>query len=98
MIMDHGGQVSPSASRAASSASSIPRTVQGGTGHAETGFPSVAGRLQRRYIGAGDAAVDQETARRDERRVVAGQEGDGGGDLFRLAEPAHRDVDQAAAG
>ena len=48
--------------------------------------------LFRRHVGAGDAAVDEERRRGDERRVVAREERDRGRDLGRLGEAAHRDV------
>jgi D-3-phosphoglycerate dehydrogenase / 2-oxoglutarate reductase len=49
-------------------------------------------RLQRRDVGGGDAAVDQERGRGDERGVVAGEERHRGGDLRFLGEPAYRHV------
>ena len=56
------------------------------------------GQLQRSDVGAGDAAVHEELRRRDERRVVARQERDGGGQFLGLGEAADGDVHQAARG
>src|SRR3954468_4165950 len=47
---------------------------------------------ERRHVGAGYAAVDEERRRRDEARLVRGEEEHGVGHLLRLGEAAHRNV------
>src|SRR3954469_9124116 len=54
--------------------------------------------LARRQICAADSAVGEERRGGDEARLVAGEEERGVGDLGRLAEAAHRDVDEALGG
>ena len=72
--------------------SAMPVTIRLRTLNSPRGRPA----SQRRHVGTGDAAVDQERRGGDERGVVAGQERDRGGDLLRLGEPPHRHVHQAA--
>src|SRR5215207_6592781 len=59
---------------------------------------STTTRLQGGDVGGADAAVDEERGRRDERGVVAGEEGDGRGELLRLGEASDGHVDQATLG
>src|SRR6478752_10046559 len=53
---------------------------------------------ERRDVCARDAAVDEEGRRRDEAGLVGGEEEHGVGHLPRLAETAHRHVDEAPRG
>ena len=54
------------------------------------------GRSERRHVGAGDTAVDEEGVGGHEAGLVAGEEQDSVGHLFRLTEAAHGDMDEAA--